>query len=189
MPMQVFADTLLLTDGTPLQGEYRGGSPAEIRFAVDGDIQAYKVEQVQSLSIRPRSKPDQVIFPTGTVIRAQLTTAISSRRNRNGDRFGMRLLKPLRHAQITVADVGHRLVGRVARVRRARRADDVGFLRVELQEMDIDGKTLFLKSSAHRMVTLANDGVEARRGEVRFGAGSVLQFRLVQPAAVTIERR
>ena len=32
----------------PLQGEYRGSSPAEIRFLVDGEEQAYKIEDVQS---------------------------------------------------------------------------------------------------------------------------------------------
>ena len=66
---QALADTLMLQDGTPLQGEYRGGSPAEIRFLVNGEEQAYKIEDVQSLTIRPRVQSQKLVLPTGTVIR------------------------------------------------------------------------------------------------------------------------
>lgn len=186
---QALADTLMLQDGTPLQGEYRGGSPAEIRFLVNGEEQAYKIEDVQSLTIRPRVQSQKLVLPTGTVIQARLETAISSRRNRNGDRFTMRLTKPLGLANVTVAESGHRVVGRVSRVRRARSSNDTGFLQVVLQELEIDGEPVFLRTGTHKVITRASDGIEERRGEVRIAAGTVLQFRLLQSIAVQVERR
>ena len=51
------ADTLVLKDGTAVQGQYKGGSANDIQFEAAGVIKAYPLNTVTTLTLSPRAEP------------------------------------------------------------------------------------------------------------------------------------
>ena len=50
-PLIADKDTLELTDGTVVEGRYAGGNSEELRFEIDGEVQAYPVTRARRLTI------------------------------------------------------------------------------------------------------------------------------------------
>jgi hypothetical protein len=51
------ADTLVLKDGTAVQGQYKGGSSNDIQFEAAGVTKAYPLNTVTTLTLSPRAEP------------------------------------------------------------------------------------------------------------------------------------
>ena len=52
------AETLVLRDGTVLEGKYFGGDSQNIRFIVDGELKTFSLSDVAQLNIVPPQIPD-----------------------------------------------------------------------------------------------------------------------------------
>ena len=56
-PLSLLADTLELKDGRVLQGKYMGGTQAQLRFSVEGEIQTFSVTEIVALTFTGRPAP------------------------------------------------------------------------------------------------------------------------------------
>ncbi len=94
------ADTLVLKDGSQIQGTYLGGSQDEIQFEVNGKIQVFHVADVTRVDFSENTTPatapapaaptgptQTVTVPTGTPILIRMIDGIDSNTNKVGDMF------------------------------------------------------------------------------------------------------
>lgn len=70
-----FGDTLVLNDGTAVQGNYKGGSDHEIQFESGGTTKAYPLQQVTTLTLTPRLAPTTTVTSAATPAAASIAVA------------------------------------------------------------------------------------------------------------------
>src|SRR5216684_3518379 len=104
------ADTLELKDGRVLQGRYLGGTQAVLRFELDGNVQAFSVNDVVALTFthgggsaaaapayapapapiaqaQPLAAGGTVTIPAGQSILVRMIDGVDSSKNHVGDIF------------------------------------------------------------------------------------------------------
>jgi hypothetical protein len=139
--------------------------------------------------------------PVGTSLVVRLQSPLSSADAHPGDRFDAVLDEPIMLEQQTLAEPGAPVQGRVVAVEPARSGQSLGYLRLTLVTLTINGKALALETSsifakgksehepsesraATDLVHTGTAQIPGPRKDVTFSTGRRLIFRLAQPLVV-----
>jgi len=129
------ADTLVLKNGQVLQGTFKGGTEAVIKFEADGKLRQVAVADIVSLTISPRPAPQPppvaapapaaaaapvasqgpVTVPAGTKLMVKLEKAVNTQANKAGSSISGFLDLDLTAKGVVVAPKGSRLYGKVVK--------------------------------------------------------------------------
>jgi hypothetical protein len=206
------ADVLETRDGRMLEGVYRGGTERAIRFEVSGQVQVVPLADLLALTFTGRSHPAPEATPTpasaqtpttpaqgqtlpklarvpaGTHLRVRIADTIDPRQSVADDRFGGTLETGLAAGETPIVPVGTRVYGRIAEVRA--NAPVASRLKLELDQLMFRGQLIQIVSGPHQIPVAETTGpakgstAPERPG---FAAGSLLEFRLLQPVELRLE--
>ena len=159
------ADTLELKDGRVLQGRYLGGTQAQVRFEVNGEVQTFSVTQIVALTFTgsggnhaaPMAAPasasaadpagNTATIPAGTPLLVRMIDGVDSSKNHVGDIFHASLETDLLIGDRVVARKGTDVYGRLAEAQSAGHMTGSSELQLELTRIVIDGKDYPVVSS------------------------------------------
>jgi hypothetical protein len=189
------ADTLELKDGRILQGRYLGGTQAVLRFEIEGNVQAFSVNDVVAVTFTrgggaaaaaptyapaPASAPvaqaqpiaagGTVTIPAGQSILVRMIDGVDSSKNHVGDIFHASLETDLTVNGALVARKGTDVYGRLAEAKEAGHMAGSSELQLELTRMVIDGHDYPVVSSDY---TLQGKGRGKNTAE-KVGGGAAL---------------
>jgi len=192
------ADTLELKDGRVLQGRYLGGTQAVLRFELDGNVQAFSVNDVVAVTFthgsnaagapnyapNPASTPvaapapvaqsmapgDSITIPAGQPMLVRMIDSVDSSKNHVGDIFHASLETDLTVNGMLVARKGTDIYGRLAEAKEAGHLAGSSELQLELTRMVIDGRDYPVVSSDY---TLQGKGRGKNTAE-KVGGGAAL---------------
>jgi len=192
------ADTLELKDGRVLQGRYLGGTQVVLRFELDGNVQAFSVNDVVAVTFthgsnaagapnyapNPASTPvaapapvaqsmapgDSITIPAGQPMLVRMIDSVDSSKNHVGDIFHASLETDLTVNGMLVARKGTDIYGRLAEVKEAGHLAGSSELQLELTRMVIDGRDYPVVSSDY---TLQGKGRGKNTAE-KVGGGAAL---------------
>ncbi len=184
------ADTLELKDGRVLQGRYLGGTQAVLRFEVNGNIEAFSVNDVVALTFthgggsaaapayapapvaqaQPVAAGGMVTIPAGQSILVRMIDSVDSAKNHVGDIFHASLETELTVNGALVARKGTDVYGRLAEAKEAGHLAGSSELQLELTRMVIDGHDYPVVSSDY---TLQGKGRGKNTAE-KVGGGAAL---------------
>ena len=192
------ADTLELKDGRVLQGRYLGGTQAVLRFELDGNVQAFSVNDVVAVTFthgsnaagapnyapNPASAPvaapapvaqsmapgDSITIPAGQPMLVRMIDSVDSSKNHVGDIFHASLETDLTVNGVLVARKGTDIYGRLAEAKEAGHLAGSSELQLELTRMVIDGRDYPVVSSDY---TLQGKGRGKNTAE-KVGGGAAL---------------
>jgi hypothetical protein len=180
------ADTLELKDGRILQGRYLGGTQAVLRFEIEGNVQAFSVNDVVAVTFTrgggaaaaaPTYAPAQpvaaggtVTIPAGQSILVRMIDGVDSSKNHVGDIFHASLETDLTVNGALVARKGTDVYGRLAEAKEAGHMAGSSELQLELTRMVIDGHDYPVVSSDY---TLQGKGRGKNTAE-KVGGGAAL---------------
>jgi hypothetical protein len=192
------ADTLELKDGRVLQGRYLGGTQAVLRFELDGNVQAFSVNDIVAVTFthgsnaagapnyapNPASTPvaapapvaqsmapgDSITIPAGQPMLVRMIDSVDSSKNHVGDIFHASLETDLTVNGMLVARKGTDIYGRLAEAKEAGHLAGSSELQLELTRMVIDGRDYPVVSSDY---TLQGKGRGKNTAE-KVGGGAAL---------------
>ncbi len=187
------ADTLELRDGRVLQGRYLGGTQAVLRFEINGNVEAYSVNDVVALTFtrsgagaaaapayapapapiaqaQPVAAGGTVTIPAGQSILVRMIDGVDSSKNHVGDIFHASLETDLTVNGMLVARKGTDVYGRLAEAKEAGHIAGSSELQLELTRMVIDGRDYPVVSSDY---TLQGKGRGKNTAE-KVGGGAAL---------------
>ena len=169
------ADTLELKDGRVLQGRYLGGTQAVLRFEVEGNVQAFSVNDVVAVTFThgggsaavvappapaPVAYPAPVAqvapgrsftIPAGQSLLVRMIDSVDSAKNHVGDIFHASLETDLTVNNTLVARKGADVYGRLAEAKEAGHLSGSSELQLELTRMVIDGHDYPVVSSDYTL--------------------------------------
>ncbi len=125
--------------------------------------------------------------PAGTALRVRLLDGIDSRKGAVGDRFSATLEGDLGADGVTVVAAGSKLYGQIAELRTT--GPIPSRLRLELTQLMLQGELIDIVTGSRQLAATTEPGpASASKTRARAGvaAGSVLEFRLLQPFEVRI---
>jgi hypothetical protein len=189
------ADTLELKDGRILQGRYLGGTQAVLRFEIEGNVQAFSVNDVVAVTFtrgggaaaaaptyapapapapvaqaQPVAAGGTVTIPAGQSILVRMIDGVDSSKNHVGDIFHASLETDLTVNGALVARKGTDVYGRLAEAKEAGHMAGSSELQLELTRMVIDGHDYPVVSSDY---TLQGKGRGKNTAE-KVGGGAAL---------------
>jgi hypothetical protein len=188
------ADTLELRDGRVLQGRYLGGTQAVLRFEIEGNVQAFSVNDVVAVTFtrsggaaaaptyapapapapvaqaQPVAAGGTVTIPAGQSILVRMIDGVDSSKNHVGDIFHASLETDLTVNGALVARKGTDVYGRLAEAKEAGHISGSSELQLELTRMVIDGHDYPVVSSDY---TLQGKGRGKNTAE-KVGGGAAL---------------
>lgn len=187
------ADTLELKDGRVLQGRYLGGTQAVLRFEIEGNVQAFSVNDVVALTFthgggngagvqnyaptpapvaqaQPVGAGGSVTIPAGQSLLVRMIDGVDSSKNHVGDIFHASLETDLTVDGVLVARKGTDVYGRLAEAKEAGHLAGSSELQLELTRMVIDGRDNPVVSSDY---TLRGKGRGKNTAE-KVGGGAAL---------------
>jgi len=140
--------------------------------------------------------PQRVRVPAGTRLRVRISDTIDPRQATEGDRFSALLETPIVAGGLTIVPARSKIYGVVASV--GTTGPIANRLQLELSELQLQGRMLPLSSGAQQLVEPeapsgdgapkpAGPGTATPRGS-RVAAGTLLEFRLLQPFELAIVR-
>ena len=194
------ADTLELTDGRVLEGHFRGGNAELLHFEIDGVLRAVPVTDIVSVRFpgaqaaqpagpaaqaTPVAPPQPAVaqVPAGTRLRIRLVDTLDPRVDTAGDRFSGLLDMELQLAGTAVVPSQSRVYGRIAEIR----SGPAGGLSLELTELQVAGVLQPLVTGTQQLVATGSDSPAAPAPATeRIPAGTLLEFRLLQPFEVPL---
>jgi hypothetical protein len=164
------ADTLELKDGRVLNGRYLGGTAAQVRFEINGNVEVFRVSEIVALtftrgssasgaspaaSSAPRgvtstdarsaesatSAGGKVTVPAGTRLLVRMIDGVDSSKNHVGDRFHASMETDLVVGDTVVARKGTDLYGRLAEAKQAGHMAGSSELKLELTDIVINGQS------------------------------------------------
>ncbi len=170
------ADTLELTDGTLLNGNYMGGTSGTIRFETSGRVDVYPVSGILALTISRRggsqAQPPKAneaavqttqsaaslsggahVVQAGTEVVIKLRSELSTASARSGQKFDAILESELRAGSVIIAPRGSIVKGTVTEVRRPRRIVKVATLGLTLDEVNVGDRTIRLSTNNRKTET------------------------------------
>jgi len=198
------ADTLRLTTGQVIYGQFVTRTPAGIQFTgPDGVTNAYPPGLVASLTFgpvpaQPPQAPQMVTIPADTLILVQTTDELDTSYTQTGQVFSATLVTNLANG-LVVANVGTPVYGQVTLANSAGRATGKSKLELQLTQIVINGNPYPIvtstystegKSSGRRSAfrlfggaglgaaigaIAGNAGMGAAIGAVAGGVGAVVQ--------------
>jgi hypothetical protein len=164
-PLSLFADTLELRDGRVLHGKYMGGTQAQLRFSVEGDIQTFSVTEIVALTFTGRPAPpaqttppvspaqaapapapaaettgSQATVPAGSPLLVRMIDSVDSSKNHVGDRFHASLETDLYANNVLVAGKGTDVYGRLAEAQAVGQMKGSAELKLELTDLIVNGR-------------------------------------------------
>jgi hypothetical protein len=184
------ADTLRLTNGQVIYGQFVTRTPQGIQFTgPDGITNAYPPDQVASLTFgpvpappRPPQSSQMITIPAGTVILVQTTDALDTEYTETGQVFSATLSTNLAFNGYVVANLGTPVYGQVLLANSAGRATGRSKLILQLTQLVINGNPYPIvtdtfdsegKSSSHRSAwrLFGGAGLGAAIGAIAGNAG------------------
>lgn len=205
------ADTLELKDGRIIDGRYQGGTRNTLRFEVDGSLEVIPVEEVLALTFtgsaslagaaaaeathfgspNPRLQ-ERITVPAGSTLVVRMSETVDSR-SRAGDIFASTLDADLEVDGIVVARRGSRVYGRVAETDAGGRLSGRAELRLELTDIEIDGRRRPIVTGDLRLVgksqgTLRKTGIGAGLGALLDGSDGAKKGALAGLGASLLTR-
>lgn len=173
------ADTLELKDGRILRGRYLGGTQAQMRFEVNGQVETYAVTQIIALTftndyttpgapvpmsspgmtptvapapVPPRSvPPGTYLVPAGTPLLVRMIDTVDSNRNHVGDIFHASLETDLVANNVVVARKGTDVYGRLAQAKSAGHYAGSSELQLELTRLVVENRDYMIVSSDYEV--------------------------------------
>jgi hypothetical protein len=165
------ADTLELKDGRVLNGRYLGGTAAQVRFEINGNVEVFRVSEVVALTFTGRSSAassaspaassapggvastdarstdsatsagGRVTVPAGTRLLVRMIDGVDSSKNHVGDRFHASMETDLVVGDTVVARKGTDLYGRLAEAKQAGHMAGSSELKLELTDIVVNGQS------------------------------------------------
>ena len=188
-------DTLELRDGRVLQGSYKGGTAEMLHFEIDGVLRGVPLTDVLSVGFLGR-RPEDAAGPAarqapvapatarvaaGTRLRVRLTDTLDPRTNTPGDSFGAALEMELQANGTTIVASGSPVFGKITGLSAA------GGFTLELSGLQIGETAQPIVTGSQQSLTGAGAGPASRAPESeRLAAGTLLEFRLLQPFDVRL---
>lgn len=205
------ADVLETRDGRLVEGTYLGGTQQAVRFEVDGNVEVLRVEDVLAVTFTRSGAPEPAAaeaaeaapeaaaaqaaptlarVPAGTRLHVRMTDGIDPRQSAVDDRFSATLETALGADGTVIVPVGTKAYGRVAELRST--GPVPSRLKLELTQLMLAGELLGVVTGTHQLPSPADaepapanaSTIPARPGVV---AGTVLEFRLLQPFDLRIQ--
>ncbi len=191
------ADTLELKDGRVLQGRYLGGTQAQVRFEVNGELQTFSVTQIVAITFtgpagaamapasvastaaaQPAGTADPggstVTIPAGTPILVRMIDGVDSSKNHVGDIFHASLETDFLVGDRVIARKGTDVYGRLAEAKEAGHMSGSAELQLELTRMVIDGKDYPVVSSDYTAKGKSRGSDTAKKVGGLAAAGAVI---------------
>ena len=195
-----FADTLNLKDGRAVDGTFLGGNAREIRMEVDGRIQTYAIDQVESIHFRgnptaeaapvlrdaPRDRPTVfrpdtstqtysrppvgVELPAGTPFVVRMIESVDSQVNRTGQTFRASLDEPVMINGDTAIPRGADVTVKLVDDKESGKISGKTVLTLDLVSVMVQGRMVDINTQA---VTQASAGRGARSGKVIGGTAAL----------------
>ncbi len=125
--------------------------------------------------------------PAGTALRVRLLDGIDSRKGAVGDRFSATLEGDLGADGVTVVAAGSKLYGQIAELRTT--GPIPSRLRLELTQLMLQGELIDIVTGSRQLAATTEPwpaSASKTRARAGVAAGSVLEFRLLQPFEVRI---
>ena len=184
------ADTLEFKDGRVLKGKYLGGTQAQLRFEVNGEVQTFNTTDIVALTftghsgnavpaVAPAATPapasrmtagGDVTIPAGQSLLVRMIDGVDSSKSHVGDVFHASLETDLMVNDTVVARKGADIYGRLADAKEAGHMAGSSELQLELTRIIIDGKDYPVVSSDY---TLQGKGRGKNTAE-KVGGGAAL---------------
>jgi hypothetical protein len=170
------ADTLELTDGTLLEGEFVGSSNGIVMFNTGDSIEAYQENEVVGIFLGGGGVPPQlagppgITVPAGTRLVIRMVDSIDSKRHKAGHKFRGQLEGALVVNGATVAPKGTFLYGTITAAQQSGRAVGKSTLAMEFTDIMIDDQ----------LYPIATEGLAAQTG----GEGKKSAGRTARSAAL-----
>jgi len=144
----VIGQTLILTNGTVLEGKFIGGTQESIIMEVAGETKVYALSEVESLFFGADTEPAEsatmqattVIIPAGTRILVALDQDMVTGRVSSGAHFTATLQANIMAGQHVVVSKGARFYGKVVEAHRAGRVVGIASLQLTLTDVEIDSQ-------------------------------------------------
>jgi len=152
----VVADTLELSDGTLLEGDFVGSSNGIIMFNTGDGIEAFPEEQVVGVFLsagvanaeKQRTQvPSMLTVPAGTRLVIRMTDSIDTRRHGTGHRFRGQLESALAVNGATVVPRGTFVHGRITQSKQSARVAGSSELVIEFTDIMIDDQLFEIKTT------------------------------------------
>jgi len=160
------ADTLELTDGTLLEGDFVGSSNGIVMFNVGDSIEAFPESQVVGIFLGGALEAPQtaqttgMTVPAGTRLVIRMVDSIDSKRHKAGHKFRGQLEGALVVDGVTVAPRGTIIYGTVTASQGSGRAAGRSTLAMEFTDIMIDDQ----------LYPIATEGLAAQTGGERAAA-------------------
>ncbi|MEP6358085.1 MAG: hypothetical protein ABJ084_03365 [Halioglobus sp.] len=177
MAAQAIADTLELTDGTLLEGEFMGSSNGIIMFNTGTRIEAFPEPEVAGIYLdevdrspkaaaapapapAPKAKPSpppppkDITVPSGTRMVIRMADSIDTKRHKTGHRFRGQLEGAIVINSVTVAPRGTFVHGRIIQASTGGRAVGSSEMAIEFTDIMIDDQ----------LYEIATTGLQAKTG-------------------------
>jgi len=164
------ADTLELKDGRVLNGRYLGGTAAQVRFEINGNVEVFRVSEVVALTFTRGSSASgappaassapggvastdarsadsatsaggKVTVPAGTRLLVRMIDGVDSSKNHVGDRFHASMETDLVVGDTVAARKGTDLYGRLAEAKQAGHIAGSSDLKLELTDIVVNGQS------------------------------------------------
>jgi hypothetical protein len=117
-------------------------------------------------------------LPAGTTIVAELDNTLSAEDNEVGDRFSMTVKDDVMNGSTVVVPEGSKINGRITGLKDSSRNDDQAAIRVDFDNISIDGRAYALNAEVTDVDTdfldRARTGDVSRRAGIGAAAGAVL---------------
>ncbi len=183
------ADTLELKDGRVLQGRYLGGTQAQVRFEVNGQLETFSVNEIVALTFTSGSghataapaaaapamissatpAGGMISVPAGTPMLVRMIDGVDSSKNHVGDIFRASLETDLLVNNVIVARKGTDVYGRLAEAKEAGHFSGSADLQLELTRMVVDGRDYPVVSSNYELKGKGRGGNTA----AKVGGGAI----------------
>ena len=179
----VSAETVTLRDGSIISGTYLGGSPREVKIAVDDQIRTLNVADIWRIEFNAtpeparrelsREEPAGIMLPSGTNLVIRMIDGVDSERNSVGQTFAASLDEPVMINGETViprgADVVVKLVDATESGKFTGRSTltlDLVSIKVNDRMVDVNTQTVTEESSSRGSRTAKTVGGGAALGTI-----------------------
>ncbi len=185
------ADTLVLRDGTKLEGMYLGGDARTIRFiGPDRTPKNYSVSSVAAVqfgSLQPQPAPAptaspapasapsaRVTIPAGTEITVRTIDSIDARTTAIGERFRASIDDPIVINGAVVVPRGADCTLQIMRLEEGGRIAGSDELAIKLYDITINGKTYDVATNYAEMKTSGEGASTAKKTAIGAGLGAII---------------
>ena len=197
------ADTLQLKDGRVIQGQFFGGSQANVQFETNGKIELYNVSDIISVTFtgdaaasastapvaavpssglapRPTSVTTasagsgSVTVPAGTDLLVRMIDGVDSDKNHIGDKFRASLEQDFVVEGVVVAPKGADVYGRLAEAKEAGHISGKSELKLELTDISIHNRLQPIMTGDYEVSGKSRGSDTAKKVGIGAVAGTVI---------------